>query len=243
MGYRVFLAGASGAIGKRLLPLLLDAGHQVAGTTRSVAKAEELRAFGAQPVLLDVFDAQALSRAVMAARAEVVIHQLTDLPKGLDPGRMADASIRNARIRREGTENLVRAAIAAGASRLVAQSIAWVYASGPQPHAENDPLDLGAEGTRGVSVGGVVALENRTLHSPPLAGVVLRYGRLYGPGTGVDARPDPPSLHVDAAAFAALLAIDRGAPGIYNVAEPNRYVMTEKACAQLGWHANFRSPA
>ena len=95
---------------------------------------------------------------------------------------MQEATSRNARIRDEGTRNLVRAAIAAGARRLIAQSIAWAYAPGPEPHRETDPLDTGAEGMRGISVRGVAALENRTLNSPPLEGLVLRYGRLYGPG-------------------------------------------------------------
>jgi uncharacterized protein YbjT (DUF2867 family) len=90
MGYRIFLAGAAGAIGRRLTPLLLDAGHQVAGTTRSPAKADELRALGAEPVVVDVFDAAALARAVAGVGPEIVIHKLTDLPKGLEPSRMVE---------------------------------------------------------------------------------------------------------------------------------------------------------
>ena len=136
MSYRIFLAGASGAIGSRLTPLLLSAGHYVCGSTRSKAKADALRSLGADPVVVDVFDATALSRAVASARPDVVIHQLTDLPKDLDPREMGAAIIRTARIRDEGTRNLVRAAIAAGARRLVAQSIAWAYAPGAEPHAE-----------------------------------------------------------------------------------------------------------
>jgi nucleoside-diphosphate-sugar epimerase len=220
--------------------LLVRAGHQVTGTTRSAEKAEQLRAMGVEPTVVDVFDADALSRAATAARPEIVIHQLTDLPAGLDPSRMAEGRARNARIRDEGTRNLVSAAIAAGARQLVAQSIAWVYAPGPEPHVESDPLDVHAEGSQAVSVKGVVALENWTLNSPPLASIVLRNGRLYGPGTGVDAPPDPPSLHVDAAAYAALLALDHGVPGIFNIAEPNSYVATEKAEKELGWRADFR---
>ena len=146
MSYRIFLAGASGAIGRRLTPLLHSAGHYVCGSTRSKAKADALRSLGADPVVVDVFDATALSRAVASARPDVVIHQLTDLPKDLDPREMGAAIIRTARIRGEGTRNLVRAAIAAGARRLVAQSIAWAYAPGAEPHAETDPLDAGAEG-------------------------------------------------------------------------------------------------
>jgi nucleoside-diphosphate-sugar epimerase len=87
---RIFLAGATGAIGKRLVPLLLEAGHSVMGTTRSATKGDALRAAGVEPVVVDVFDAPALSRAVSAARPDIVMHQLTDLPPGLDPSRMAE---------------------------------------------------------------------------------------------------------------------------------------------------------
>jgi nucleoside-diphosphate-sugar epimerase len=242
MSRRVFLAGASGVVGLRLVPLLLDAGHQVTATTRSAAGAEALRAFGIEPVVVDVFDAETLSRAVAAARPDVVIHQLTDLPDALDPTRMQEATMRNARIRDEGTRNLVRAATAAGAPRMVAQSIAWAYAPGPEPHMESDPLDGAADGSRGVTVRGVIALEDRVLKSPPLAGVVLRYGQIHGPGTGADAPRGPICLHVDAAAYAALLAIDRGAPGAFNIAEPNAHVASDKARTELGWNADFRLP-
>jgi nucleoside-diphosphate-sugar epimerase len=242
MSYRILVAGAAGAIGKRLTPLLRAAGHHVAGTTRTEAGADILRALGAEPVKVDVFDAEGLLRAVAAVRPEIVIHQLTDLPPGLDPARMAAATSANARIRDEGTRNLVKAGIAAGARRLIAQSIAWAYAPGPRPYAEADPLDAGAEGARAISVGGIIALENWTLKSPPLAGIILRYGRLYGPGTGAEAPTGPLSLHVDAAAYAALLAVDRSDPGIFNIAEPNEEVATEKARRELGWRADFRLP-
>src|SRR6185312_8241004 len=132
-------------------------GYRVAGTTRSLGRADELRDRGLEPIVVDVFDAESLAAAVLGVRPTVVIHQLTDLPHGLEPGRMAEAIARNARIRDGGTRNLVRAAVAAGTRRLVAQSIAWAYAPGPLPHAEADPLDVAAEGARAVSVGGVVA--------------------------------------------------------------------------------------
>ena len=239
---RIFLAGATGAIGSRLLPLLRKAGHHVVGTTRSSAKGDALRAAGVEAVIVDVFDASALSRAVSAARPDIVVHQLTDLPPGLDPGRMAEAGPRNARIRSEGTENLVRAALASGARRLIAQSIAWIYAPRPQPYAEADPLDVDAQGARAITVAGVVALERLTLSSPPLHGVVLRYGHLYGPGTGAD-RAEAPSLHVDAAAAAALLAIEKAHSGIYNIAEPSGYLSIEKAQRELGFDPSFRLDA
>jgi nucleoside-diphosphate-sugar epimerase len=243
MGFRIFLAGAAGVIGRRLSPLLVAAGHRVVGTTRSASRADALRALGVEPTIVDVFDAEALSAAVAAARPDVVIHQLTDLPPDLDPARMAQAIVGNARIRSEGTRNLLRAAVAAGARRFVAQSIAWAYAPGPRPHAEADPLDRGADGARAVSIGGVIALEEQTLGTPPLTGIVLRYGRFYGPGTPSERPGEAPTVHVDAAAHAALLAVDRGGPGIFNIADPDGDVATQKAGSELGWRADFRLPA
>jgi nucleoside-diphosphate-sugar epimerase len=243
MGCRIFLAGAAGVIGRRLTPLLRAAGHHVAGTTRSAERADALRARGVDPIVVDVFDAAALARKVASTQPDVVIHQLTDLPSGLDPSRMGEAIVRNARIRDEETRNLVRAANAAGAGRLVAQSIAWAYAPGPEPHSESDPLETEAEGNRAISVRGIIALEYSTLTPPPLEGLVLRYGQIYGPGTGTDAPAGSAPLHVDAAAYAALLAVDKGAPGIFNIAEPNEIVATEKARTKLGWRADFRLPS
>jgi nucleoside-diphosphate-sugar epimerase len=230
---RIFLAGATGAIGKRLVPLLLDAGHEVIGVTRSPGKMDSLRAAGAEPVVVDVFDAPALTQAVAAARPEVVLQQLTDLPPGLDPSRMAEGLRRNARVRSEGTRNLVAAALAARVPRLIAQSIAWLYAPGREPHSEDDPLELNASGSRAITVEGVVNLERLTLTTPRLEGVVLRYGHFYGPGTGFDSA-EAPCVHVDAAAAAALLAVERGR-GIYNVAEPCGYLSIEKARRDLGF--------
>jgi nucleoside-diphosphate-sugar epimerase len=216
---------------------LVGAGYAVVGTTRSHEKMAGLKNAGAQAVVVDVFDAAALARAVKDARPEVVIHQLTDLPYGLDPAQMAQARVRNARIRSEGTRNLVEAALAAGARRLIAQSIAWGYVPGPEPHSEGDPLDV--EGPQAQTMRGVVVLEELTLDSPPLEGIVLRYGQIYGPGTGTEERGAVP-VHVDAAAYAALLAVDRGEPGIYNVAEDCSYLSSEKARNLLGWKPEFR---
>lgn len=193
----IFVAGASGAIGKPLVALLVARGFEVFGTTRFPDKAQLLRQLGAQPVVVDVFDAAALAKALLAAKPQIVIHQLTDLPPGLDPARMAEAAARNARIRIEGTKNLVAAALAAGARRLISQSIAWE----PQ----------------GVSAQGVASLEHQTLNSPPLEGIVLRYGRLYGPGTGRDEAPAELPCHVDVAARATVIAVEKGKPGIVRV--------------------------
>src|SRR5215831_7492850 len=133
---KIFLAGATGAIGRRLVPLLLNARHCVIGTTRSITKVDELRAAGVDPVVVDAFDAQGLSAAVFEARPDIIVHQLTDLPPGLDPSQMTEGTQRNARMRSQGTQNLVEAALGAGVRRLVAQSIAWMYAPGKEPHSE-----------------------------------------------------------------------------------------------------------
>jgi len=236
---KIFLAGATSAIGRRLVPLLLNAEHYVVGTTRSPTKADGLRAAGVAPVLVDVFDAPALSAAVLEARPDIVVHQLTDLPPGLDPSQMTEGTQRNARMRSQGTQNLVAAALGAGVRRLVAQSIAWMYAPGKEPHSEDDLLDIDARGTRAITVAGVTTLERLTLLSPPIDGVVLRYGHLYGPGTGTNTA-DAPALHVDAAAWAAVLAIEKARHGIYNIAEPSEFLSTEKARRELGFDASVR---
>jgi nucleoside-diphosphate-sugar epimerase len=235
----LFLAGATGAIGRRVAPLFVAAGWRVVGTTRSSDKAPMLRELGVEPVVVDVFDAAALRAALEAVRPQVVMHQLTDLPPGLDPARMAEASQRNARIRDEGTRNLVAAAVAADVRRIVAQSIGFAYADGPLPHSEDDPLDSDFDGPRGVSLRGVASLERQVLQAP-LEAVVLRYGRLYGPGTGFDAAAGGAPVHVDAAARAAELAVLRGKTGIYNIAEDDGTLACDKAKRELGWSADWR---
>jgi nucleoside-diphosphate-sugar epimerase len=240
---KVFLAGAAGAIGRRLVPLLLAAGHEVTGTTRSGEKASELKARGVTAVVVDVYDAAALRNAVTRAGPDVVIHQLTDLPKVLDPHRQG-AFGGNTRLRIEGTPNLVRAAQAAGARRLIAQSIAFAYAPGPEPHAETDPLaSADGDSPSAVTARGVRALEQAVLGAAGLTGIVLRYGRLWGPGTW-NATPNGRGVvHVDAAAHAALLALTRGQAGVYNIAEADGVLTTDKAQHDLGFNPAFRLPA
>ncbi len=238
---RVFLAGASGIIGQRLIPLLVGAGHEVTGTTRTPGKADLIRRLGARPVVVDALDAAALARAVSRDAPEVVIHQLTSLPDQMAPLDKEDLqrAIRaNARIRTEGTPNLVAAATASGVRRIVAQSILWIYAPGREPHVESDPIDVDAAGLAAVTVRGVVALEGAVLGSS-MASVILRYGYLYGPGSGHDGPFKDPALHVDAAARAAFLAVDRGS-GVYNVAEPGPYASSDRAHRELGWNPDFR---
>jgi nucleoside-diphosphate-sugar epimerase len=238
---RIFLAGASGAVGRRLVPLLLAAGHSVVGTTRSADKAAGLKARGVEPLVVDVFDADALLDYVAWARPDVVIHQLTDLPPVLDPARVADWLARNARLRIEGTANLIAASLAAGAPRLIAQSVAFAYADGREPHRESDPLASGEGDSPGaISARGVRALEAAVLDAAGIDGIVLRYGRFYGPGTWSEAASAKGSVHVDAAAQAALLAVTRGAPGIYNIAEDDGAVTVDKARSEFGFDPAFR---
>jgi nucleoside-diphosphate-sugar epimerase len=191
---RIFLAGASGVIGIRLTPLLIDAGHEVAAMTRSPAKADALGELGAEPVVCDVYDAEALREAVIAFGPEAVMHQLTDLPD--DASQIEEFGPRNDRIRRDGTHNLLEATAAAGADRLFAQSIAWEL-----------PGERGAAN----------AEFERTVVDA--GGVVIRYGQLYGPGTYYERElPDPPRVSVDEAARRTLPLLD-SQPGIVEVVE------------------------
>jgi len=238
---RIFLAGATGAVGRRVALLLRGAGHEVAGTTRSAAKGSLLRELGVEPVVVDVFDAGALTAAVAAARPEIVIHQLTDLASGPGTPGYPAAQKANNRLRIEGTRNLMLAAKTAGVRRVVAQSIAFIYAPGEGMRDEDDPLDLAADGVRALTVEGIVALEHAALNTVGIAGVVLRYGYLYGPDTWYDGPPKPPSVHVDAAAHAAMLAVSNGS-GVYNIAEDCDVVSSAKAKRELGFDAGFRMP-
>jgi uncharacterized protein YbjT (DUF2867 family) len=192
---RVFLAGATGVIGLRLLPLLVVEGHVVAGMTRSGEKAAQLAALGAEPVVCDVFDTEALVQAVVSFGPEAVIDQLTDLPDRRE--ELNRHAVRNDRIRSEGTRNLVAAAKTAGADRFVAQSIAW------RPSGRSEVVD---------------DHERQVLE---IGGVVARYGRLYGPGTFYEHElPPPPRIHVDAAARATPPLLEAPS-GIVTIAEPD----------------------
>jgi nucleoside-diphosphate-sugar epimerase len=175
---RIFVAGATGVIGVRLVPLLVADGHIVAGMTRSPGRAGWLRELGAQPVVCDVFDLAAVTEAVAVFGPEVVFHQLTDLPDDVaELGRFGD---RNDRMRTEGTQNLLAAAAGARARRVIAQSISWELAGGESRRA-------------------VIASHERAVLRA--GGVLIRYGQLYGPGTFYPvAPPPPPRIHVEDAA-------------------------------------------
>ena len=235
---RVFLAGGTGVIGRALLPQLRDAGHEVTAMTRFEERAEKLRGLGVEAVVCDAFDTDRVVRAVESARPEVVVNQLTDIPKAINPRKMAEQFTTNDRLRTEGTRNLMRGASAAGARRLISQSIAWAYAPTEGLWTEEDRLWLEAPEPWGRSVNAVAALEEATLGDGGVEGVVLRYGFFYGPGSAyasdgstaamVRKRTFPvvgdgtavySYIHVDDAAAATVAALDHGPPGAYNVVD------------------------
>lgn len=235
---RVFVAGASGAIGRPLVRQLVAAGHEVTGMTRRPERAEEITAAGAAGVVCDVFDAGALRETLAAARPEVVVHELTALPAALDI-RKDDVYDSTNRVRTEGTRNLVEAAGAAAARRMVAQSISFVYAqSGGWVKTEEDPVISDAPEPFAGAMEAMMDLERQVSGADGLEGLILRYGFFYGPQTAfasdgyyageVRRRRFPvigkgegvtSFIHVDDAAAATVIACERGAPGIYNVTD------------------------
>lgn len=181
---RIFLAGATGVIGQRLVPRLVEAGHIVGGLTRSAGKAELLRQLGAQPILCDVFDREALFQAVHDFKPEVVLNELTDLPD--DAAQIPQYAERNARIRTAGNQNLIEAARQSGSPKILVQSVAW-------PLSNQSAASAIAELERAVLAEG---------------GVVLRYGMFYGPGTYYAQKPNlEPRVHVDRAAEQTVAAL------------------------------------
>lgn len=235
---KVFVAGASGAIGGPLLRRLVAAGHEVTGMTRHEGKAGEIRATGAGVAVCDAFDAEALTAAVEAAAPEAIVNELTSLPQKYDPRKASFYEATN-RVRREGGHNLVEAGRAAGIRRFVTQSIAFLYApeDGWVKDEEARPF-TDAPGHFGAAVEAMLAHEREVVESPDFAGLVLRYGQFYGPGTyfagdghlgrQVRRRRFPivgpgtgmfSFLHLDDAAGATLAALESGAPGVYNVVD------------------------
>lgn len=192
---RVFLAGGSGVIGLRIIPLLVAEGHEVAALTRTPEKATALRALGAEPVVCDVYEAATLRREVARFGAQTVMHQLTDLPD--DAARIPEFGAANRRIRREGTRNLIAAAQAAGVARFVAQSVAWTI-----------PGDGG------------LAVSDLERAVAEIGGLVLRYGQLYGPGTYFeDTKPPHPRVQIDDAARRSVAALMTTESGVVSIVE------------------------
>ena len=235
---RIFVAGATGAIGHRLVPRLVGGGHSVTGLTRTPAKAGVLRNLGAEPIVADALDQKAIHAAVNIARPDVIVHELTDLT-GASDLRHFDRSFANSnRLRTTGTDHLLAAAHENGVKRMVAQSFCgWPYArSGGHVKSEDDPLDPNPPREQSHSLAAIRHLEDAVTKAATPAGVVLRYGAFYGPGTGLlDAatieqfrkRRMPvigggtawwSFIHIDDAAEATALAVEQGS-GIYNIVD------------------------
>jgi nucleoside-diphosphate-sugar epimerase len=232
---RVFVAGATGVIGRALVRRLIAAGHEVTGMTRSPERAGQIRALGAEPVVCDALERDALTRAVIGANPDAVIHQLTSIPARLEPRKYKSQLAATNRLRRDGTSNLVAAATASGARKLAAQSIAFAYAPiGEWTKDEDAPLALESPPPLDEAIGAVADLETQVLRA---GGTVLRYGLFYGPGTQFAAdgfyaelvrkRRLPvigsgegrwSFIHIEDAAAATIAALERGA-GIYNIVD------------------------
>jgi nucleoside-diphosphate-sugar epimerase len=237
---KVFVAGATGALGRRLLPVLAAGGHEVVAMTRTPAKANDLRALGATPVVADGLDRAAVLEAVTAAEPEAVIHQMTALAGISSLKRFDEEFAVTNRLRTVGTDYLLEAAEAAGARRFVAQSFgSWIYErSGGPVKSEDDPLDRRLPVAMQRTFEAIRYLESAVTGHDRIEGLALRYGGFYGPGSGIDEggalleqvqkRRLPiigdgagvwSFIHLDDAATATMLAVTEGAPGIYNVSD------------------------
>lgn len=237
---KVFVAGATGAVGKRLVPQLIAGGYEVVAMTRTPEHVEALRAAGAEPVVADALDREAVMRAVRQTEPEIVIHQLTALTGLKNYKRFDEEFALTNRLRTEGTDNLLAAAQVVGARRFIAQSYGnWTYArTGSGPKTEDDPLVSNPPQHQTQSLQAIRHLEHAVLNTSSIEGIVLRYGNMYGPGTSIARNGDIVAtirkrglpivgdgagvwsfIHVEDAASAAVAAIQHGAPGIYNICD------------------------
>lgn len=234
---KVFVAGATGALGRPVVRALVAAGHEVTGTSGTAARSALVAEAGGTAIVCDALDRAAVFAAVRAAEPEVVIHQLTALPERFAQLRKGTEATN--RLRREGTRHLVDAALAVGARRVIAESIAFLYApAGPPVATEDSPVWESAPGTSAATLAAVAELERTVLTAGGIEGVVLRYGALYGPGTWYAPDGDITTqlrkrrfpivgsgggltsfVHVDDAAAATVRALDHGGPGVYNVVD------------------------
>ena len=239
---KIFVAGATGALGKQLVPQLVAKGHEVVGMTRSESKTDQLRELGAQPVVADALDPDAVAQAVAGAEPEVIVHQLTALSGSPDmrrPDRFFEVTNR---LRTEGTDHLLAAGRAVGARRFVAQSYAgWPFARvGGPVKSEDDPLDPTPPHAMRETLDAIRHVEDAVTGADWVDGIVLRYGGFYGPGTSVSSDPRAEMsenirkrklpivgdgggvwsfIHIADAASATVAAIESGRPGIYNVVD------------------------
>lgn len=237
---KVFVAGATGALGRQLVPRLVARGHEVTGLTSRADRAGAIRALGATPVVADALDREAIARAVAAATPEVIVHQLTALSGSLDLRDFDGSFARTNRLRTEGTDHLLAAGRAAGMRRFVAQSFAgWPFArTGGPVKREDDPLDDAPPKAMRRTLAAIRHLEHAVTTADGVEGLVLRYGGFYGPGTSLDAGGEHVEqirkrrfpvigsgggtwsfIHIEDAAEATAAAVEGGAPGIYNIVD------------------------
>jgi nucleoside-diphosphate-sugar epimerase len=244
---KVFLAGATGALGSKLVPQLVARGHEVVGMTRSASKQDLVRSLGARPVVADALDPDAVAQAVASAEPEVIVHQLTALsgPMSIRDARHPDRSVAATmtnRLRTEATDHLLAAGRAVGARRVVAQSFgAFRFArTGGPVQTEADPLDPNPPAALRAVQAGYLYLEKAVTTIEWGEGLALRYGGFYGPGTGISLAPDAAMaaairkrrlpivgdgggvwshIHIEDAAAATVVAVERGEPGVYNIVD------------------------
>jgi nucleoside-diphosphate-sugar epimerase len=237
---KIFVAGATGFVGSRLIPLLVDRGHQVVGTTRTAAKADRLTRVGAEPMIVDGLDHDGLTAAVAKAEPDVVVHQMTALAVHFDLRRVDRFFAMTNRLRTEGTDILLAAAHSAGVRKVVAQSFAgWPYARvGGPVKTEEDPLDPTPPPRLRSTLDAIRHVESAVLNARDMDGVVLRYGGFYGPQSSISPNGEIVTMvrkrrfpivgdgagvwsfvHLDDVATATAAAIERGTPGIYNIVD------------------------
>lgn len=247
---RVFVAGATGALGRRLVPMLLAGGHEVTGMTRTPSRSALLRELGARPAVADALDPDAVGRVVAESEPEVIVHQLTALRANLDPRHFDREFALTNRLRTEGTDNLLSAGRAVGVRRFVAQSYAgWPSArTGGPVKTEEDPLDPDPPAPFRRTLEAIRYLEAAVTGATWTEGIVLRYGGFYGPGTSASVRPPGAQvelvrkrrfpivgdgagvwsfIHIDDAAAATVAAIERGRRGIYNIVDDDPAPVSE----------------
>lgn len=223
--------------------MLLDAGYEVFGTTRSKEKAKTLEALGVSPVVLDVYDYATLEKTLLEIKPELVYHQLTDQPDGLEEEKMKDALESNAKLRDEGTRNLVNASTKSEVKKMIAQSIAFVYEPAPLPFTEESKLLNFEDEIYGSTSKAVYSLEQQVLNAS-FVGIVLRNALLYGKDTGFNSPIEAlPCVNVDAAVKAAFLAKDYSKNGVFNIGDDDNRLSSQKAKDELGFDPNFRIEA
>jgi 2-alkyl-3-oxoalkanoate reductase len=247
---KVFVAGATGALGKQLVPQLVAAGHEVTGMTRSAAKEDLIRSLGARPAVADALDPDQVARAVAEAEPEVIVHQLTAISADASIRRLDRSFVQTNRLRTEGTDHLLAAARAVNARRFIGQSFAgWPYArTGGPVKTEEDPLDEDPPKHARETVAAIRYLEEAVTGPDWIEGIALRYGGFYGPGTSISREPGAEStemvrkrrlpivgkgtgiqsfIQIEDAAGATAAAVDHGDPGIYNVVDDDPAPLSE----------------